>query len=160
MASEFWYLTTLSEIFGVVYFFAWSFSFYPQVVLNHQRKSVAGFSIQFAILNVQGFLFYTLYTTGGFVYPRLGTGAVQWQDVAFAVHAFLISSCQLAQVFIYERGQQRDFKTWVKYLIIIQWAVFLTVFILEGMYQTPEIPKSFNTFRVSGYNKAIITFLK
>jgi hypothetical protein len=65
---------------------------------------VDGFSIEFAILNVCGFFFYSLYSVGGYVYDRMGTGKVEVNDLGFAVHAFLISSIQLTQVFIYDRG--------------------------------------------------------
>ena len=70
---------------------AWTISFYPQSILNWQRKSVAGFSLEFAILNVFGFFFYSLYSVGGFIYPHLGTGVVELNDMLFAVHAYLIS---------------------------------------------------------------------
>lgn len=33
------FLSFLSAAFGWIYFFAWSLSFYPQVILNWSRKS-------------------------------------------------------------------------------------------------------------------------
>lgn len=38
-----------------VYFCAWSISFYPQAFLNWRRKSVAGLSLDFQLLNLLGF---------------------------------------------------------------------------------------------------------
>jgi cystinosin len=104
--AEYEYLMWASYATGWVYFVAWSLSFYPQVILNYNHKSVAGFSIDFAILNVSGFLFYSMYSIGGFIYPHLGTGVVHQNDMFFALHAFVTSSILLTQVHIYHRGNQ------------------------------------------------------
>merc|ERR1712061_484306 len=37
---------------------AWSVSFYPQVVLNCERQSVVGLSLDYQLLNFVGFCFY------------------------------------------------------------------------------------------------------
>jgi uncharacterized protein with PQ loop repeat len=50
----------LSELCGWIYFLAWSASFYPQVHLNLKRRSVAGLSLDFVLLNVTGFTTYAL----------------------------------------------------------------------------------------------------
>lgn len=39
--------------FDVVYFVCWSISFYPQIYTNWKNKSVAGFSIDYQVLNIQ-----------------------------------------------------------------------------------------------------------
>ena len=70
-----WY--TVSKVIGWTYFVAWSASFFPQAIENYHRKSVAGFSIEFALLNPSGFFFYTLYNTAGSIDPMLGTGIVE-----------------------------------------------------------------------------------
>lgn len=44
--------------------------------LNYIR-SVEGFSVEFAMLNPQGFFFYSLYTVAGFVDPTIGAGNVR-----------------------------------------------------------------------------------
>jgi hypothetical protein len=75
-----------------MYFVAWSASFFPQAIENYYRKSVAGFSIEFALLNPSGFFFYTLYTTAGSVDSMLGTGIVATNDLFFAANAFMMSS--------------------------------------------------------------------
>jgi len=54
--------------------------------------AVAGFSLEYALLNVSGFLFYATYSTGGFVFPFQGTGGVAVNDLFFAWHAFAIAS--------------------------------------------------------------------
>ena len=154
------YLNVLSAVIGWVYFFAWSFSFYPQSILNWKKKSVAGFSLEFALLNVSGFFFYSLYSIGGFTYSHLGTGSVEPNDLVFALHAFLLSSVQFSQAFIYERGKQKSFALWAVVLLICEWITLITVFFLEGVIDVGVLPVEFNSFRVAGYNKAIITFVK
>jgi uncharacterized protein with PQ loop repeat len=50
----------ISHFAGWAYFMAWSASFYPQAILNYQRKSVQGLSMDFIFLNVFGFLCYSV----------------------------------------------------------------------------------------------------
>ena len=159
MEDDYVYLEIISIIFGWIYFIAWSLSFYPQAILNYEKKSVAGFSIEFAILNVSGFFFYAMYSTGGFIYPHLGTGIIQTNDLVFALHAFFLSSIHLTQVYIYDRGDQHKFKSWAKYLLVIEWTMVITIFGLEGFLEL-DIPHYVNTFRISGYGKAFITLVK
>lgn len=121
---------------------------------------MAGFSLEFALLNVSGFFFYSLYSVGGFVYPHLGTGKIEPNDLVFALHAFMLASVQFAQAFIYERGAQKTFALWAVVLLIVEWIVLIVVFFIEGIIDVGQMPSEFNTFRVAGYNKAVITFLK
>ena len=51
----------LDLTFGWISFVLWSLSFYPQAFQNYWTKSVAGFSVEFAMLNPVGFYFYTIY---------------------------------------------------------------------------------------------------
>ena len=53
---------------------------------------MAGFSIEFALLNPSGFFFYLFYCVGGTIDPFLGTGEVRWNDLSFAILAFTMSS--------------------------------------------------------------------
>ena len=94
---------------------------------------------------------------GGIVYPNLGTGVIQINDLVFALHAFFGASSHLTQVFIYERGTQEKFKSWSKYLLIILWTVILTTFLFEALFGVSGIPSSANTLKMAGYGKAIIT---
>lgn len=47
-------LEILSALFGWIYFFCWSASFYPQPILNWRRKSTAGSVIDFPFINTLG----------------------------------------------------------------------------------------------------------
>lgn len=69
---------------------------------------MAGFSIEFAMLNPVGFYFYTVYTVQGFVDPNIGmTGKTFINDLIFGLNAFALSSIQLTQIFMYDRGKNQ-----------------------------------------------------
>ena len=56
-------------------------------------KSVAGFSVEFAMMNPVGFYGYTVYNLQGTINPDIGgTGTIYWNDLVFAIHAFALSS--------------------------------------------------------------------
>lgn len=93
--------------------------------MNFQRKSVTGLSFDFLLLNitgnsvvivadVSGYIGYTLYNcilywdvTVQREYEQLHhstTIPVQPNDVAFAIHAFILTCFQIGQCFIYDVG--------------------------------------------------------
>ncbi|KAH9150089.1 hypothetical protein AeRB84_007013 [Aphanomyces euteiches] len=78
-------LDELSIFLGWSYFTCWSVSFYPQVLLNHRRKSVVGLSLDFLLLNFVGFLSYTVYNLGKYN-SELDHGGVQLNDIVFSIH--------------------------------------------------------------------------
>ena len=65
------YQTWLSDVFGLIYLFAWSLSFYPQAWENYRRKNLSGFSLEFAFLHPFAYFFYNVYTWTGFLNPYL-----------------------------------------------------------------------------------------
>jgi uncharacterized protein with PQ loop repeat len=94
-------LTTNSTI-------AWSISFYPQPLLNYRRKSTVGATIDFSAANTLGFLFFSI-STMLLQYspivrqeyaarnPQAPEPTVRLNDVAFAVHAFILCVITLSQ---------------------------------------------------------------
>ena len=99
----------VSSCLGYTYFIMWSISFYPQVWLNWQRQTTLGFSVDFAWLNVIGFACYTTYNLSLYYnasirhqyqqrHPESQAIPVQFNDVAFAVHALLLSGITLLQI--------------------------------------------------------------
>ncbi|CAI2376616.1 unnamed protein product [Moneuplotes crassus] len=150
----------LSIVIGWTYFFCWAVCFYPQAILNWKKKSVAGLSIDFSLINFSGFLLYSIYNVTGYIYPGLGTGIVRPNDVMFAVHAFIFCSVWLAQVFIYERGAQKRFKSWAVYTTILCWASVCVTFAIEGIFEVVGVPKTISMLRFTGYGKVVITFQK
>jgi cystinosin len=102
----------LSNIIGYTYFIAWSVSFYPQVIYNFKRRSTRGLSPDFCALNVLGFACYTSYTVCFYFSPeverqykdRYGQDAditVQSNDVAFSIHALVLSLLVLLQIGVF-----------------------------------------------------------
>jgi len=105
----------VSAAIGYIYFLAWSVSFYPQVLSNFKRRSTTGLSPDFCVLNVLGFACYTAYNVSFFwstaiqnMYKRRhGPDAeitVQSNDVAFALHALILSSITVLQIIYYGGG--------------------------------------------------------
>ena len=103
---------TISACTGYTYFLMWSVSFYPQVLSNYRRKTTVGLSVDFAGLNVLGFACYSAYNLSLFYsraiqeqYKHRHHGekpTVQSNDVAFCVHALLLSSVTLLQIGYYD----------------------------------------------------------
>ncbi len=112
-----WY-RIFSSIIGYSYFIFWCASFWPQVVMNFQRKSTEGLSIDYSVVNFFGYICYTTYTcmfywnsTVRQMYidrhvqdnpdgppPEI---TVESNDVAFAIHSLVLSIIWLCQLHIY-----------------------------------------------------------
>lgn len=80
-------------------------------------------------------------------------------DIFFAVHAFALSSVQLTQIFMYDRGKQSSIN-WhcVCFLIVLVLLVVLDFFIEE--IWPNAISQTLFTIRMCGFCKASITFVK
>jgi len=100
-------LLALSWLFGWVYFFCWSFSFYPQAILNFRRKSTSGSTVDFPAINVMGFIAYFTSNAAFLFSPQIRreyalrnhglTPTVQINDLAFAGHAIVLTTITLTQ---------------------------------------------------------------
>ena len=121
---------------GWLYFFLWSFSFYPQIILNFKTSSVQGLSLDFVILNVIGFALYSIFNIEMYLDPTVqseylrghpdGVLPVQLNDVVFSLHALLAASLTLAQCFLL--GGQRLTQPARLYLSLI---TILVMFIIS-----------------------------
>lgn len=112
------FLTVVSTFLGWLYTVLWSFSFWPQAIVNYRRKSTAGFSSDFAHLNVVGFVCYAIFNLSFLLSPTVQTqyrqrhkgnsNVVRWNDAAFATHAAVLATAQMIQTWVYpkERGQR------------------------------------------------------
>ncbi|XP_054158589.1 cystinosin homolog [Oppia nitens] len=106
-----------ADVVGWIYFLVWSASFWPQNITNWRRKSVIGFNLDFAALNVTGFVFYTFYNSGLYFSTRVrelyeihiprSEIPIQLNDVIYAIHAAAVTGITLVQCYVYERGDQR-----------------------------------------------------
>ena len=106
------------SVTGVLYFAAWSISFYPQVILNFQRKRTTGLSPDYVYINPLGFLALTIWSWGVYYNPLAKqqyrdrhdghSAQVSKSDLAFSLHALVISLITLVQVWYYgSRGPRR-----------------------------------------------------
>jgi cystinosin len=103
------FLEILSQIFGWVYTTSWSLSFYPQPLLNFRRKSTSGTTIDFPLINVLGFLAYFTSNVAFLYSPVIReqyalrnhglTPTVEFNDLAFAGHAVILSILTYTQFF-------------------------------------------------------------
>ncbi|KAL2041472.1 hypothetical protein N7G274_005854 [Stereocaulon virgatum] len=102
-----WFLKALSQLLGWIYFLAWSISFYPQPWMNFRRQSTIGTTPAYPIFNVLGFACYSVSTTLLYTSPLIRSqyrerhngvpNTVAGNDVAFAMHALLLSVITLSQ---------------------------------------------------------------
>ncbi|XP_050230947.1 cystinosin homolog [Mercurialis annua] len=121
------------QTLGWIAFFSWSISFYPQVILNFRRKSVVGLNFDFVVLNLTKHSSYLIYNASLYFssaiqqqyFQKFGFGQmipVAANDVAFSIHAVLLTAVTLIQIIIYDRGNQKVSKL----SIAIVCAVWLT----------------------------------
>ncbi|KDN71015.1 putative lysosomal cystine transporter [Colletotrichum sublineola] len=105
-------LPFLSAVFGWIYFLCWSGSFYPQPLLNLHRKTTAGTTVDFPLINcldyaIAGFLAYFVSNVAFYYSPLVRsqyaarnhglTPTVAFNDITFAAHALLISCITTSQ---------------------------------------------------------------
>ncbi|KAL6521802.1 hypothetical protein OROGR_018371 [Orobanche gracilis] len=112
------HLEILYNVLGWVAFVSWSISFYPQVILNFRRKSVVGLNFDFLMLNLTKHSSYLIYNASLFFsstvrrqyHERFGFNElipVAANDVAFSMHAVLLTAFTLFQVAIYDLNDGR-----------------------------------------------------
>ncbi|KAK1237650.1 hypothetical protein MKX07_006778 [Trichoderma sp. CBMAI-0711] len=100
-------LPVLSALFGWVYTLAWSLSFYPQPLLNWQRRSTSGTTADFPTINVVGFAAYFVSNLAFYYSPVVRsqyaarhnglTPTVAFNDITFALHALVLSLITTSQ---------------------------------------------------------------
>lgn len=114
-----WAIAVIINIVGWMYFAAWSLSFYFQFILNYRRKSVVGLNFDFLALNLLGFTCYAIYNMALLFsrgvqtdYYKRNTYSripVEYNDLFFALHAFVLTLATVVQCFIYEVSSRNSF---------------------------------------------------
>jgi len=137
----------VSDIIGWAYFLAWSISFYPQVWENWVRKSVEGLSFDFLLYNITGYIGYSIFNCALYFSPVVQSQyrkqhatkdtpdpaiPVEPNDVAFALHALLITLFTIGQCFIYERGNQKNSKICLGIVAVIWVSIVVNLFLTIG----------------------------
>ncbi len=139
----------ISAILGWSYFLCWSFSFYPQLLLNFKKKSSKGVSIHFIIMNSIGFFAYTLYTIKS-------DHLISQSDIVFACHALLLSLFVYIQYCYYEGFQIHYFITLVVSIVVVQcltsdYLGYIKVFISVLKY-LPQLYQNYQRQSTKGYS--------
>ena len=146
------FLYYLSEVFGWIYFLAWSISFYGQFIENFRRHSVSGLNFDFEIYNLVGFTGYTIYTIRGFIDDNLGTGIVKIQDIFFASHALLLTILTLIQILYYYDPRdklQKISQVTITIVLVIIWGAIILIILENGFeYYDPHVKEIGNIFLI------------
>ncbi|GAB9466723.1 Lysosomal cystine transporter [Globisporangium polare] len=161
----------VSSIIGWVYFSCWSVSFYPQVFLNHARKSVVGLSLDYTVLNFLGFTCYSIFNCAFYYsesvqeqYMRRNNGnrnAVEVNDVFFSIHAVVLVAVSLFQCTIYTRGGQQVSKAtiaWTAGAVVV--AILFGIGVLLSGNDENALLNTLNLLYLLSYVKLMTTLVK
>ncbi|XP_073731940.1 cystinosin [Misgurnus anguillicaudatus] len=132
-------LFIINQVIGWIYFLAWSVSFYPQAYENWRRRSVVGLNFDFIVLNLTGFIAYSVFNVGLFWVPYIqeeflkkdpnGVIPVDANDVFFSLHAVVLTLVYICQCVVYERGGQKVSKVAIGLLVIAWTFAFVSLFV-------------------------------
>nr|GEU50983.1 cystinosin homolog [Tanacetum cinerariifolium] len=152
-------MEVLSLTFGWIAFFASSFCFYPQVILNFKRKSVIGLNQDFVVLNLTKHSSYLIYNAAVYF-----SSDVQFQyhqkygfdqmiplaanDVAISIHAVLLTAFTLFQIAIYDRGSQKVSKISILIVSAVWLSAIVCVFIAIPNHSWLWLVSCFSTIQV------------
>ncbi|KAG8907227.1 hypothetical protein FRB99_005051 [Tulasnella sp. 403] len=156
------YLQIASVVLGWTYFICWSMSFYPQAILNYRRKRVD----DFATLNPISFACYAIYSSNFYFNGRIREqyrqrhdgqdNAVMLNDVAFAVHAFLLASTTLAQTYWYPRARGQALSTYNRIVL----NAFFTLLLIDFVMVVAGVQPGIDFLYHLSYFKLYVTFAK
>ncbi|KAK6345839.1 hypothetical protein TWF730_010182 [Orbilia blumenaviensis] len=148
----------ISWLVGWTYFALWTLSFYPQFLQNRARRSTLGVATSYFPLNILGFLCYTLYTAlllysptirseYAIRYPHAPNPTVRLNDLAFAVHAFVLACLTYSQFFPsiwgYETGRKRERTRPVVWGVIV--GIISTCLLVTSIAVGNESDQDFNS---------------
>lgn len=98
----------MSDLLGWTYFVAWSLAFYPLIWHTWRRKSVAGLSHDFLLLNCYGFACLCIYNTAFYIQRTTAAVHIELQDLLYGYHVFGLSILLLLQFYFYSRRNAPD----------------------------------------------------
>lgn len=150
----------LSNIAGFGYIASWGACKYPQFWTNYKLKHVKGYSPEYLLMNLSSFVFYWLYCVWGYIDPSKISGVVDFHDIIFASHAFILTFILMCQFLYYDKNFFGDFHAWVKIFLITSWTLSAIFGLLEAFGIFPNFIPGFNGCIWLGYVKVVITFLK
>ncbi|CAI9752605.1 unnamed protein product [Fraxinus pennsylvanica] len=153
------HLKVLYNVLGWTAFVSWSISFYPQAILNFRRKSVVGLNFDFVLLNLTKHSSYLIYNASLYFSStvqrqyrqKFGLNEmipVAANDVAFSIHAVLLTAFTLFQVVIYDRGNQKVSKICIAIVSVAWLSAAICVFIALPRHSWLWLVNCFSTIQV------------
>ncbi|KAH7681511.1 cystinosin protein [Dioscorea alata] len=146
------------QVIGWLAFFSWSVSFYPQVILNFRRKSVVGLNFDFLVLNLTKHSSYLIYNAALFFSKDVQTQyyeeygyqiiPVAANDVAFSIHAVVLTAFTFFQVLIYDRGNQKVSKTCISITCIVWFFALVCLIVAWPKHSWLWLVSVFNNIQV------------
>ncbi|CAF4160607.1 unnamed protein product [Rotaria sp. Silwood2] len=151
-------LNILIQIVGWIYFFAWSISFYPQIILNFRRQSVVGLNFDFLALNLLGHACYSifnicLYTSHDIQQQYYAKHP--HECAAFIVHAVFACLITVSQCVFFERGKQR-----ISYSARIIGSILIIFLFISTIIAFTNHLSILNLLYFYSYVKLVITIIK
>lgn len=124
-----------SSILGWTYFFSWTLSFYPQLILNWARKNTLGMKSDKLVYDIIGFSCLSIYTLAFYGVPSVrqdyedkhngNSPVVQINDVCFAVHALICTVITIAQMVIYNGKDQMPSKLSLRTVSVVLFTIII-----------------------------------
>lgn len=161
-------LSIISSLLGYVYCILWSVASMPQLVTNFKRKSVAGYSIEFLVLNMIGFIFYSIYVWAGSVFQRHYdlNPTITIQDKIFATYGSLVTFSLATQAFIlYPQTRTGTFSPINRTLciLLISFGLYNAILGLGGFlpwFSKHETPYTYSVIHYLGFAKSLCSLIK
>ncbi|KAL0351081.1 UNVERIFIED_CONTAM: Cystinosin [Sesamum radiatum] len=152
-------LEVLFYLLGWISFCSWAICFYPQLILNFRRKSVQGLNFDFAVLNLTKHTSYLIYNASLFFsstvqrqyrqkYGLNQMIPVAVNDVAFSVHAVLMTALTLFQIAIYDRGNQKFSRIAIAIVSVAWLSAAACVFVALPTHSWYWLVSCFNTLQI------------
>mmetsp|Transcript_1026 Transcript_1026/g.1659 ORF Transcript_1026/g.1659 Transcript_1026/m.1659 type:complete len:300 (-) Transcript_1026:127-1026(-) len=162
---------SVSWVNGWLYTTAWSISFYPQLILNYNRRSTEGLSYNFVWLNFLGFSCLTIYDCGFYFSTELRRilDLVERNDVVFAVHATVVTGITLFQMYCFGYTCSPGRLVWYSVRIFIGLALLVIIayfiaVVANGFVEWEDHGRNVFTFGswlyFISYIKILITLIK
>jgi len=157
-------LEFVSNVLGWLYVTAWGIFSYPQIFLNYKLRSVEGLKLDYAFLNVTGFMYCsTAYSIAFFnkdlPLDHYGYGTIRIQDLVFIYHNLFTNAVLNIQGIFYKRG--KNTLSWYSILYVI-FVIILTVviYLLSEVHNIIKPTERFNILLFLGFVKISMSFFK
>ncbi|DAZ98939.1 TPA: hypothetical protein N0F65_001378 [Lagenidium giganteum] len=161
----------VSSVLGWIYFTCWAVSSYPQPLLNYQRKSVVGLSLDYMALSILGSVFYLIFNCAFFFsgsvreqYMRRDHGhknAVELNDVISSIHGTFFCVVVVVQCFVYPKNDQTvNTKTRMWVIAVVAAAVVFGLAVAIAGSEDSTVLNTLNWLYLLSWLKIVTTLFK